>query len=47
MSFLVLGVGVKMMRKVQINDAGDTRFLEDGIVDKIDFLEENDRIWGK
>ncbi|MBQ4380453.1 MAG: DNA-directed RNA polymerase subunit beta', partial [Bacteroidaceae bacterium] len=37
----------QMMRKVQINDAGDTRFLEDGIVDKIDFLEENDRIWGK
>ena len=37
----------QMMRKVQINDAGDTRFLEDGIVDKIDFIEENDRIWGK
>ena len=37
----------QMMRKVQINDAGDTKFLEDGVVDKIDFLEENDRIWGK
>ena len=37
----------QMMRKVQVNDAGDTKFLEDGIVDKIDFLEENDRIWGK
>ena len=37
----------QMMRKVQINDPGDTRFLEGGIVDKLDFLEENDRIWGK
>ncbi len=37
----------QMMRKVQINDPGDTRFLENGIVDKLDFLEENDRIWGK
>ncbi len=37
----------QMMRKVQIAEAGDTRFLEDQIVDKIDFNEENDRIWGK
>ena len=37
----------QMMRKVQINDPGDTRFLEDGIVDKQEFAEENDRIWGK
>ncbi len=37
----------QMMRKVAINDPGDTRFLEDGIVDKLEFLEENDRIWGK
>ena len=37
----------QMMRKVRIEDAGDTRFLEEGIVDKLDFLEENDRIWGK
>ena len=37
----------QMMRKVKIEDAGDTRFLEEGIVDKLDFLEENDRIWGK
>ena len=37
----------QMMRKVQINDPGDTRFLEDGIVDKLEFAEENDRIWGK
>jgi DNA-directed RNA polymerase, beta' subunit len=35
------------MRKVQINEAGDTRFLESQIVDKNDFAEENDRIWGK
>ncbi|MCQ2213662.1 MAG: DNA-directed RNA polymerase subunit beta' [Bacteroidaceae bacterium] len=37
----------QMMRKVQVNDPGDTMFLEDGIVDKLDFIEENDRIWGK
>ena len=37
----------QMMRKVEIQDAGDTRYLEKQIVDKIDFLEENDRIWGK
>ena len=37
----------QMMRKVEIQDAGDTRFLEKQVVDKLDFLEENDRIWGK
>ena len=37
----------QMMRKVQINDPGDTSFLEDEVVDKLDFSEENDRIWGK
>ncbi|MBR5846935.1 MAG: DNA-directed RNA polymerase subunit beta' [Bacteroidaceae bacterium] len=37
----------QMMRKVQIEEAGDTRFLEAQIVDKLDFMEENDRIWGK
>ncbi|MBR1923594.1 MAG: DNA-directed RNA polymerase subunit beta' [Paludibacteraceae bacterium] len=37
----------QMMRKVLINEAGDTRYLENQIVDKKDFLEENDRIWGK
>ena len=37
----------QMMRKVQINDPGDTRFLEQQIIDKQDFAEENDRIWGK
>ena len=37
----------QMMRKVQINDPGDTIFLESDVVDKLDFTEENDRIWGK
>ncbi len=37
----------QMMRKVQINEPGDTCFLEQEIVDKLDFAEENDRIWGK
>ena len=37
----------QMMRKVQIIDPGDTTFLEQELIDKLDFLEENDRIWGK
>ena len=37
----------QMMRKVQINEPGDTSFLEQEVVDKLDFAEENDRIWGK
>ena len=37
----------QMMRKVQINEPGDTNFLELQIVDKQEFAEENDRIWGK
>ena len=37
----------QMMRKVKINDPGDTSFLEQEVVDKLDFAEENDRIWGK
>ena len=37
----------QMMRKVNILDPGDTRFLEQQIVDKRDFMDENDRIWGK
>jgi DNA-directed RNA polymerase subunit beta' len=36
-----------MMRKVNILDPGDTIFLESQIVDKRDFMDENDRIWGK
>ena len=37
----------QMMRKVRIIDPGDTRFLEEQTVDKRDFMDENDRIWGK
>ena len=37
----------QMMRKVNIIDPGDTAFLEQQIVDKRDFMDENDRIWGK
>ena len=37
----------QMMRKVEILEQGDTRFLERQIVDKHEFMEENDRIWGK
>ncbi|MBL4753004.1 MAG: DNA-directed RNA polymerase subunit beta' [Flavobacteriales bacterium] len=37
----------QMMRKVFIEDAGDTKFLEKQIVDRFDFREENDWIFGK
>ncbi len=37
----------QMMRKVRIDDPGDTIFLEQELVDKLDFSDENDRIWGK
>ena len=37
----------QMMRKVRIIDAGDTNFLEEQIVDKRDFMDENDAIWSK
>ncbi len=37
----------QMMRKVDIVDPGDTKFLEKQIVDKNDFMEENDWIWDK
>ncbi len=37
----------QMMRKVEINDPGDSRFLEGEVVNKIDFMEENDWIYGK
>ena len=40
-------IGRQMMRKVQIDEPGDTRFLEQQVVDKLEFMEENDRIWGK
>lgn len=37
----------QMMRKVSIIDPGDTNFLQQQIVDKRAFMDENDRIWGK
>ncbi len=37
----------QMMRKVDIVDPGDTKFLEKQIVDKNAFMEENDWIWDK
>ena len=37
----------QMMKKVEIMDAGDTRFLEEDLEDRFDFIEENDRIYDK
>ena len=37
----------QMMRKVQITDPGDTDFLNEELVDKWDFMDNNDRIYGK
>ncbi|NBC83825.1 MAG: DNA-directed RNA polymerase subunit beta' [Bacteroidetes bacterium] len=37
----------QMMRKVEIVDPGDTKFLEKQVVDKNDFMEENDWIYAK
>jgi DNA-directed RNA polymerase subunit beta' len=37
----------QMMRKVEIVEPGDTRFLEQQVVDKQEVMEENDRIWSK
>ncbi len=37
----------QMMRKVEVVDPGDTRFLEQQVIDKHEVMEENDRIWGK
>jgi len=37
----------QMMRKVEVDDPGDTRFLEGELVNKIDFQDENDEIFGK
>ena len=37
----------QMMRKVQIVDPGDTRFLPEQLVDKWEFNEENDSMFGK
>ncbi|MDR1342673.1 MAG: DNA-directed RNA polymerase subunit beta' [Prevotellaceae bacterium] len=37
----------QMMRKVEIADAGDTRFLEKEVVDRWEFMQENDWIFDK
>ncbi len=37
----------QMMRKVEVADPGDTKFLEGELVNKIEFMEENDNIFGK
>src|SRR6056297_891438 len=36
----------QMMRKVRIQDPGDTIFLENQLVHKSDFIEENDKVFG-
>ncbi len=37
----------QMMRKVEIEDPGDTRFLEGELIEKTEFQEENDEIFDK
>ncbi len=37
----------QMMRKVEITNPGDTDFLQEELVDKWQFMDENDRIYGK
>jgi DNA-directed RNA polymerase subunit beta' len=37
----------QMMRKVEVADAGDTKFLENEVVNKLAFMEENDFVFGK
>ncbi len=37
----------QMMKKVEIKDPGDTRFLEEDLEDRFDFNEENDWIFDK
>ena len=37
----------QMMRKVEVLDPGDTNFLEGEMVNKVDFVEENDKIYGE
>ncbi|MBO5634490.1 MAG: DNA-directed RNA polymerase subunit beta' [Bacteroidales bacterium] len=37
----------QMMRKVQITDPGDTEFLQEELVDKWEFMDTNDNIFGK
>ena len=37
----------QMMRKVEVEDPGDSRFLEGELINKIDFQDENDWVYGK
>jgi len=37
----------QMMRKVEVDDPGDTKFLEGELANKNDFQDENDEIFGK
>lgn len=37
----------QMMKKVEIKSAGDTKFLEEDLEDRFDFINENDRIYDK
>ena len=37
----------QMMKKVEIKNAGDTKFLEEDLEDRFDFINENDRIYDK
>ncbi len=37
----------QMMRKVNIVDPGDTKFLEEDLVDKFEFVDENDFVFDK
>ncbi|MFR9641083.1 MAG: DNA-directed RNA polymerase subunit beta' [Rikenellaceae bacterium] len=37
----------QMMSKVKIDDPGDTRFFEDQIIDKWDFMDVNDELYDK
>ena len=37
----------QMMNKVEITNPGDTKFLENQVVHKADFMDENDKIFGQ
>ena len=37
----------QMMRKVMVEDPGDTEFLQEELIDKWDFMDKNDEIFGK
>jgi DNA-directed RNA polymerase subunit beta' len=35
----------QMMRKVRVQDPGDTLFLEDQLIHTKDFIVQNDKLW--